>query len=153
MIVVSDTSPISNLIHIGLSHLLVALFGEVVIPPSVADELRVRHNPLPEYLRVHSPRDQRKVRALAEELDPGEAEAIALAIELEADRLLIDEKAGRRIAEQEGVPVIGVLGILLLARRRELIENVRDRLDQLETAGFHLDDALRAEVLRLAGES
>jgi hypothetical protein len=91
MIVVSDTSPISNLVQIDQSSLLQRLFGEVIIPPSVERELRVEHTELPAFVQVRTPSSRELVDQWADQLDIGEAEAIALAQELGADRLLIDE--------------------------------------------------------------
>src|SRR6266705_1562947 len=116
MIVVSDTSCITNLITIGAVDLLSSLFGEVIIPPAVERELRRTHPAMPGFIQVRVPADRAFIENLWRQLDQGEAEAIALAKELRADRLLIDEKDGRSIARREGLAIIGVLGILLLAR-------------------------------------
>jgi predicted nucleic acid-binding protein len=83
----------------------------------------------------------------------GEAEAITLAIELRADRLLIDERKGRQLAAQQGVPVIGLLGVVLLSRRRELITSARVLLDQIEReAGMYLERNLKEAALKTVGE-
>lgn len=83
----------------------------------------------------------------------GEAEAIELAKELRADRLLIDERKGRRLAPLEGVPVIGLLGVVLLAKRRQLIPSARALLQRLETeAGMYLSEDIRNAALRTVGE-
>ena len=152
MIVVSDTSPVSALIQIGEAQLLQTLFAEVILPPAVERELRASHPSLPAFLQVRSVSNRERVNELAERLDVGEAEAIVLATELHADRLLIDEKAGRQAAQAEGLAVIGVLGVLLLARNRNLIPQVRDRLERLDAAGFYLDEAVKIAALRAAGE-
>ena len=153
MIVVSDTSCITNLIAIQQADLMPALFGEVIVPPAVQTELLRTHASLPDFLRLQAPHDSRFVERVSAELDEGEAQAIALAKELKADRLLIDEKAGRAVALREGIPVIGVLGMLLLAKQRGLIASVGDCIGRLENeAGFHLDLQLKRSVLRDAGE-
>ena len=153
MIVVSDTSCITNLITIGAVDLLSSLFGEVIIPPAVERELRRTHPAMPGFIQVRVPADRAFIENLWRQLDQGEAEAIALAKELRADRLLIDEKDGRSIARREGLAIIGVLGILLLARRGNLIPSVKDALMRLEhDAGFFIDDVVKASVLHEAGE-
>lgn len=152
MIVVSDTSPISNLMQIGRVELLVNLFGQVIIPPAVARELQVEHGSLPASLQVIAPTNGREVRQLTSLLDSGEAEAIVVATELHADRLLIDEKAGRRVAQEAGLRIIGLAGILLLAKQRGLIPQVQEPLRQLVVNGFYLDEAIQQEILRAAGE-
>lgn len=152
MIVVSDTSPISNLIQLQQASLLVELFGRVIIPPAVARELQAEHQSLPTFLQVVEAADVAAVQRLTGVLDAGEAEAIVLAHQLHADRLLIDEKAGRRIAQEFGLSIIGLVGVLLLAKHRQLIPNVREPLRQLVARGFYLDELIQREILHAAGE-
>jgi hypothetical protein len=90
---------------------------------------------------------------LANELDKGEAEAIALATEIQADVLLIDEREGRSFARQAGLPVRGVLGILIRAKAKAEIDSVRAEIEALRSrAGFFVAPSLEAEVLRNVGE-
>lgn len=132
MIVVSDTSPVTALLMVGQADLLRTLFSEVVVPEAVRDEHLRSHPRLPDWLRVVRLRDRDRAAAYGQEVDPGEAEAIALACELGADRLLIDERRGRRLAAREGVPVIGLVGVVLLARTHGSIPSARDLLQRLE---------------------
>src|SRR3954469_24709762 len=110
MIIVSDTSPISALLTIGEIGLLQGLFGEVVAPSEVDAELRRSFSNLPAFLRIERVQDLAQVAAFREVVDAGEAEAIQLAKELRADRILIDDFKGRQLAAREGLKVIGVLG-------------------------------------------
>ncbi len=154
MIVVSDTSPITALLSIGRIDLLADLFGSVVIPHAVAEELLRGHDHLPDFLHVSSVSNARRVEKLEEQLDRGEAEAIVLASELHADFLLMDESLGRAVARREGLPVIGLLGVLLLAKRRGKIALIAEVLENLKTrAGFHLAEDLRLRVLQEANEA
>ena len=106
-----------------------------------------------EWLRCLPVRNGRLAAALAFDLDASEAEAIALATEIPADVLLIDEKEGRSLARQAGLPVRGVLGILLRARRMGAIASVKGEIEALRArAGFFVASSLEAEVLRDAGE-
>lgn len=153
MIVVSDTSPVTALLAVGQCDLLLQLFGEVVIPPAVEAELRRGHSMLPAWLRVRGLQNQTSAGVYAKTVDRGEAEAIALAQELHADHLLIDERRGRRLAQQQGVPVLGLLGTVLLAKRTRLIPSARDLLDQLDReAGIYLADDLKNAALKTVGE-
>jgi len=153
MIVVSDTSPITALLTVGEAGLLPTLFAEVIIPESVRDELLRSHAPLPAWLRVEPVRNSREAQRFAEVVDTGEAEAIALAKELHADRLLIDERKGRRLAKEEGIPVIGLLGVVLLGRQRQIIPSARTLLLRLEKeAGMYLSEDIREQALRTVGE-
>lgn len=153
MIVVSDTSPLTALLTIGQADLLTNLFGEVIIPPAVHSELLRTHPILPSWLHVQKLRDDSKTRLYSQNVDCGEAEAIALAEELRADHLLIDERKGRRLAQQRGVPVLGLLGVILIAKRARLIPSARALLDQLDReAGMYLGEQLKNTALKTVGE-
>ena len=153
MIVVSDTSPLTALLTVSEADILPQLFGEVVIPAAVQDELRRGHSHLPPWLRVAVVANQAQIPQYARIVDLGEAEAIELAKELHADQLLMDERKGRRLALQEGVPVIGLLGVVLLARRKQLIPSARTLIDRLqEEAGIYLANDVKEAALASVGE-
>lgn len=154
MIVVSDTSCVTNLLAIGRASLLRELFGEVIIPSAVARDLRAAHTALPDFIREQSAKNASRAQALADNpLDEGEAEAIVLAEELHADYLLMDEAAGRAMAIRCGLRVIGLLGLLLRAKDRGMIPAVAPLLNTLErAAGFWMTADLKRRVLDQAGE-
>jgi len=153
MIIVSDTSPLTALLTVGTAELLPLLFGEVIIPEAVRDELLRSHAALPAWLRVEAVKNSAEAARFARLVDAGEAEAIELAKEMRADRLLMDERKGRRLAAQEGIPVIGLLGVVLLAKRNRLIPSARALLQRLEhDAGMYLTDELREKALQSVGE-
>lgn len=156
MIVVSDTSPVLALAAIEQLELLRFLFEEVVIPEAVNRELTHKNPdflPLPSWLRSQRASDQTLVTSLLAEIDLAEAEAKALAIELHADLLLIDERIGRKVAQQRGLAYTGLIGVLLEAKRRGYLPAVRPLLDDLFTkAGFRISMRLRKHTLTLAGE-
>lgn len=159
-IVVSDTSPIRALAHLGHIDLLRALFGEVLVPPAVATELekpRSRFRPIILqsliFFRIQAPRNRAAVAELQATLGPGEAEALVLAGEVHADAILIDESAGRAAALRRGLTPLGVLGILLRAKQRGLIDSLRPLMDRLQNElGFFVSPELRSAVLEQAGE-
>lgn len=153
MIVVSDTSPITALVTIGREELLRELFHEVVIPLAVKVELLRSHTKLPDWIRCVSVKNMDHASQLAVRLDLGEAESIVLAKETNADWLLIDEKKGRAVASKEGVPVIGLLGVLALAKRRSILSAVRPILDRLQNeAGMYLSHGVWENLLEALGE-
>ena len=153
MIVVSDTSPLTALLTIGEADLLRSLFDDVVIPEEVKAELLRGHPSLPLWIRVEPVKNTLETARLYRLLDKGEAEAIELAKELHAERLLMDERKGRRVAAKEGVQVIGLLGIVLLAKRRGLIVSARSVVERLEKeAGVYLSSAIRNSALRTVTE-
>lgn len=162
MIVVSDASPLSALIRIGEPGLLRRLFSPVVIPPKIQQEVFVlekfgydlRELRESEWLRVQGPTNLEMVRRINVLLDAGEAEAIALAEELHADYLLMDEKRGRMVASSRGLRVIGVLGILVLAKKKGLIKQVKPYITRLRTdANMWIGDDLELAVLKQVREA
>ena len=153
MIVVSDTSPITSLLVIHRLTILEQLFSTVLIPPAVEAELKAYHADLPPFIEVHELTDPEQALTLEESLDRGEAEAIVLAAETHADLILMDERTGRSIASQRGLHVIGLAGVLVLAKRRGLIGSVDEVLHELESdAGFYLSAEVRRLALGHAGE-
>lgn len=153
MIVVSDTSVITSLIQVGHAELPRELHGAVLIPRAVHRELLRTHATIPTFLDVRDVADRTRVADLEAELDLGEAEAIVLAKEANADLLLIDEKLGRQVALREGLRIAGLVGVVVEAKQLGLIVSVRDLVGRPETeAGFRVSDAVKAEAFRLAGE-
>lgn len=158
MLVVSDTSPLNGLYRIGQIDLLEKLFGRVVIPAAVAEELsaiqgygfdseELLANP---WIEVHQIQIEPK---FAKALDKGEAAALSLAKLLHADILLIDELKARAIAKGEGFKVIGILGVLLLGKSENHIPSVTALMNQLiHDVGFWINIELYEEVRILAGE-
>ncbi len=153
MIVVSDTSAITALLQVGHVDLLERLYGEVLIPEAVRDELIQTHPSLPSFLRCERVQNRAEVERFFAELDLGEAEAIALAKERKADALLMDEAEGRRVALREGVPFIGLLGVLVQAKQMGHVSSVRGLTAELEkVADFHLSPAVKKIAFEKAGE-
>ncbi len=153
MIVVSDTTAISNLLKISQADLLCQLFGRICIPPAVCAELLAYHAEIPDWLEVLTVNDLAKVEQYCWSVHRGEAEALALALQMQPDWLLIDDSDGRKLAKAEGAPVIGLMGVLLLAKQAALIPSVRPIMDALMSkAGFFLANSVRTAVLSAAGE-
>lgn len=114
-----------------------------------ADEIRDA-----EFVVTVTLEDTPLLRALTMELDAGEAEAIACAVQSRADWLLIDERRGRSIAEKLGVRVIGTLGILIAAKRGGQLAEVKPALNELrERAGFWMSNDLMQRALLAASET
>jgi predicted nucleic acid-binding protein len=160
---VSNTSPILNLAIIDHLDLLRAQFAQVIIPPHVLDELKletdfpgtesIRQALQSGWLRVVELKDVYVSRALALELDRGEAAAIALALELGGSPILMDEHEGRTKAKALGLQPVGVLGVLLRAKRDGSLDSVYSAAQALRhRAGFFIADTLLAQVLVDAGE-
>jgi predicted nucleic acid-binding protein len=163
MLVVSDTSPLSNLAIIGRLELLREQFGEVIMPSGVTRELSALDDS--EARRLLSAAQQDgwlKEMTLPDwapfppelsGLDAGEIESLRLAMAIHADHVLMDEKDGRQRAAAIGVRTIGVLGILIRAKQSGSVTSLRAEVDRLRRdAGFFVDRALEARVFTIVGE-
>ena len=161
MINVSNTSPLTNLAAIGYFDLLRTLYGELHIADAVWRELNARNQTWPgcdevanaAWIHRHTVQNRALVTALRENLDAGEAETIALAVELGADMVFMDERDGRHAARRFGLKPVGVIGILLEAKAKQQIPNIRPLLDKLRRdAGFYLGENLYIATLDSCGE-
>lgn len=164
MIVISDTSAITNLAAIGHLQLLPQLYNQVTIPEAVYRELVDIDPPVPGtlevqmscWLEVRQVANRKVVERLQNEvrLDPGESEAIALALDLRAELLLIDERRGRAEANRLGLRITGLLGILIEAKQRNLIVAVKPLMDALiATSEFRVSLTLYTQILAMVDEA
>ena len=153
MLAVSNTSPLRYLIAVKQAELLAGLFGEILIPPGVAEELSDTSAPLavsrwiaqpPDWLRIHPLHCPPDVELVAT-LDRGEREAIQLATEQKADVLIMDEWKGRAIAQRRGLPLTGALGVLGDAYQRALLDRPLEILGGMRQQGFRISDQLAAK--------
>lgn len=164
MIVVSDTSPITNLAAISQLDLLQELYTGIIIPVAVYDEMVNVGKPVPgaievetlSWIQTQAVADRQRVITIQESeenIDLGEAEAIALALDLKADLLLMDERRGRLVATTYGLQVTGLLGVLVQAKQNNLIKIVKPLVDQLiEQADFRVSSQLYSAILEIAKE-
>jgi predicted nucleic acid-binding protein len=162
MKIVSNASPLISLARIGQLEILQRLYGELTIPEAVWREVVVEGAGQPgakevetaSWIQVQPATNRDLVQALRQELDAGEAEAIALALEVEAALLLMDEHLGREMALHMKVRCIGLIGILVEAKHKGLVDHIRPLVDTLQDlAGFWISEALFQRVLRDEGES
>ena len=161
MNIVSNTSPLINLAMIGELELLHKLYDTICIPQAVYDEIVVQGNGQAgdeqiknsSWIQVQTIKNELLVQSLLLELDKGEAEAIALAVETSAHLVLLDEKRGRTIAAHFKVRHLGLLGVLVQAKRTGLIPVVKPLIDHLRHhAGFWIDNKLYHYVLNSVNE-
>lgn len=159
MIIVSDTSPVTNLIRVDHLFILQQLFRKLIIPKAVYEELceiPAQQKIIGEqnWITIAPVINSELMSRLEHQLDKGEAESIALAIQLQADYLLIDEMKGRHIAEEMGLKIVGLLGILVKAKQENVIVLVKPILERLiEEAGFRIHISLYKRILEMAGEN
>lgn len=159
--VAADSGPLIALAWLDLLHLPAALCGKAVATCTVRDEClqqpeKSGSHALAYAFRtglvevVEDPIVPAAVDAVL--LDPGERSALALALQLRA-RLLVDELRGRKLAVELGIPVLGVCGLLLLAKQRKQLSAVTPLIGSLRNHGYYISDVLHQEVVRLAGET
>jgi predicted nucleic acid-binding protein len=153
VIVLSDTSPLNYLVLIGHIDILPTLFGRIIIPTAVHHELL--HPGTPEAVRrwIETPPSWLEIRLpshLEENiaLGRGEVEAISLAIEINADLLLMDDRVARRMAESKGLSVVGTLNVLEASAARGLLD-LSAALDKLRQTNFHVSEEILNHVLAL----
>ena len=157
MIIVADASPLVALAVCDCLHILENLFEEVKVAQAVYDEVTVKNKPsankLNEYL-------QGKVSNLTlddyiisgDTLDEGELKSIALYKQLDADYLLIDEKAGRRVAKLNQIKIIGSLGVLIEAKKKGILPILRPKIEILRESKIHFSNSLLDYALRAVNE-
>jgi predicted nucleic acid-binding protein len=162
MSVVSNSSPLIALAAIDSLDLLQALYGEIHIPEEVFTEVVIRGAGLPGAKEVagarwivrHAVVNRLVVAQLLDSgIDAGESEAIALATELSAKLLILDDRRARSVARQRGLLVTGTLGVLIAAKHSDLVPAMKPLLDGLLAAGVYLDPQLIARALQLSGEA
>lgn len=164
VLVISNTSPITNLAAVGRLHLLRDLYIKVIIPEEVRDELTVGgtgDNPGAFEIRAEpwfavehvEPQRRDQLARIHRTLDIGEAATLALAIVRSADLVLLDDKAAREAASTLNLAYTGIVGILLVAKSRGLAPQIKPILDDLRSrAGFRLAENVYQDALRRAGE-
>lgn len=153
MIVVSDTSPICYLLLINQIDILRTLYSSVTISKTVANELRASESPPvvkhwianpPDWLQIQSIETPQEIEL--EKLDPGEREAILLAEKINANLVILDDKAARQIAMKRGLKIIGLLGILKDASRSSLLD-LKTTFERLREVGFWVAPSLLERLL------
>ncbi|XGB42113.1 MAG: DUF3368 domain-containing protein [Nodosilinea sp. LVE1205-7] len=163
MPVISNTSPLLNLAIIDHLFLLPEQFGQIYIPPAVFTELKINQD-LPGsraleaavnqgWLISQAVENTLLVNLLRRDLHQGESEAIALAVECSANKILLDEKEARQVARALGLSTIGILGILLKGWNESRIPSIKAVTERLQQeANFRIAPALLAQVLEESGE-
>ncbi|MEH1766240.1 DUF3368 domain-containing protein [Nostoc sp.] len=158
--VVCNATPLINFAAINRLDILKATFGQIVIPQAVCDETTVKGFPASEFVLQAIAANWLQVRQVSTitsnippELDDGEREAIALALETGELQILLDEREARQVAQSLGLQVIGTLSILLLAKNRGIITQVKPVLDaMINYAQYWGSRPLYEQVLRQTRE-
>lgn len=160
MIVVVDSTILIGLAKIGKVDLLQKVFLRVCIPEEVFKEVTERGKERPgskvikeaAWIEVKPVNDKTQVNLLTASLERGEAEVLALAKEIKADLILVDEEKARKSAVLAGFEVMGLLGLLIVAKNLGLVKEVRPLVQELRNSRFRVGDRVVSEVLKKAGE-
>jgi len=157
MKIVCNASPLINLARIGKLGLLRELYGQIIIPEAVWHEVVVEGSGQPgseevkvaDWIKTQAAVNRNLKRALQQELDAGESEAIVLALETGADLLLMDERIGREVAMHFGLRCMGLIGVLIDAKHKGFINEIKPHMDSLlKIAGFRISSELHLRVLK-----
>ena len=162
MIVISDTTPLISLMKIESLNILEKMYKEIIIPKAVYDELIINMDYQSEidiiqncrFLQTKIVKENLSVSLLQKQLklDLGESEAIVLANNIDADLIIIDERKARRIAKDIGLNVTGTLGILVEAKQRGLVKELKPLLDKLIKNDIRIGKKLYQDILELVNE-
>ena len=147
--VISDTSCLILFDKIGELNVLEKTFKNIITTSEVIEEYG---KPVPEWIKVKDVNDKRKQIEFEKLVDKGEASAIALALEIEDCTLIIDDKKGRRLAQEFQVEITGTLGVLLLAKQRGVLSEIRPLLERLKLVDYRISGEIVEGVLKRAGE-
>ncbi|MBI3460421.1 DUF3368 domain-containing protein [Candidatus Acetothermia bacterium] len=158
--IIADSSPLIGLSRINQLELLPKLFGSVLVPPVVVEELFSKGHEkkgvealrAATWLKTQELKDPNTLKVISSTLDPGERAAIALAYESK-EALLVDDLAARREAERLGIEIYGTLSVLLEAKVDGFIPALKPLVEALVQEGFWLSPKLIEDILREANES
>ena len=158
--VVVNSTPIIALCNADLLYVLREMYGEIIIPKAVFDEVtakkdsacyQIRENL--EWIKVEQVNDNVDRTMYKPKLHAGEVEVMILARQIpEADLVIIDDNAAKRTAQYLGLKVTGTLGVLIKAKRKGIIDSFKDAIDKIQDNGFYIDEKLRKMAIEQAGE-
>jgi predicted nucleic acid-binding protein len=149
-IIIADTSCLIVLQRINALQLLQQLFGSVKITEEVRAEFGEN---LPDWIEIVKAESSENKIILDIALDKGEASSIAYCLEHRAESvLIIDERKGRKVAQQLGLKIIGTVGVLLKAKQKGVINSLKEKLEQLEKTDFRISAEIKEDILKRAGE-
>lgn len=148
-IIISDTSCLILLSKINELDLLKSIVDKVFITPTIKKEFG---KSLPGWLQIKSPSDKHYQNILEMDLDPGEASAIALALEIEHSILIIDDLKGRKIADRLNLRYSGTFGLILKAKQVGILSEIKPVIDKIRKTDFRFSENLFETILKEAGE-
>ncbi|MET3113256.1 putative nucleic acid-binding protein [Pedobacter sp. CG_S7] len=148
-IVITDASCFITLDKIDGIHLLHSLYKKVITTPEIAAEYGKR---LPDWVDVKAVQNRDLLYNYAETVDIGEASAMALASEIHADLLIIDDAEGRKFAKRLELNITGTIGVILSAKLNGIIPSVKPYITKIQQTNFRISEWLTAQIIKDAGE-
>jgi len=147
--IVSDTSCFIILTNIGELDLLQKTFGEIITTKEVLQEFGEE---LPNWVLVKSATDKHRQRILETQVDKGEASAIALALEFSESMLILDDYKARKVAENLGLEITGTIGVIIIAKKRGVINSIKPYLEKIRATNFRISEEIEKQALKEAEE-
>lgn len=154
--VIVNTTPLIALADIGHLDLLQKLYGEIIVPQAVANEIMseptktmVAASP---WIKVQRISDESQKKYFRSRLHAGEVEVMILADELNADLLVLDDNAAKKTAKFMGYKVTGTFGLLTKAKAKGYIKEVKPLMEAVIDDGLYVSDNLKKIILEMAGE-
>ena len=147
--IVSDTSCFIILTKIEEIDLLQKTFGEIITTQEVIEEFG---EALPSWIQIKSPSDLYRQRILETQVDRGEASAIALALDFPESMIILDDIKARKVAENLGIDLTGTIGVIIIAKKRGVINSIRPFLEKIRMTNFRISEDLEKQALKEAEE-
>jgi predicted nucleic acid-binding protein len=148
-VVISDTSCLIVLEKINELQLLQKIYDDVITTPQIAEEFK---SPLPSWIKITSAKQISVIKELEKKLDLGEASAIALCLEIPGCTIILDDSKARQIASSLKLEFTGTLGVIVKAKRINIIGSVRSIIQKLRAAGLRFSDEVEKDILSQAEE-
>lgn len=157
--VVSNTTPIISLLKLNSLHIMQQLYTQIYIPLAVYNEIEAGkskefYTDLSKinWINIIEIHDKLAVKYFLD-LDAGEAEAIVLATEINAELIILDEKLGRFHAKHADLIVTGTIGVLIKAKKAGLVKNIKPLLDELTDKNVWISPQFKKKILKIVGEA
>ena len=147
--IVSDTSCFIILANIGEMDLLQKTFGEIITTEEVVEEFGEE---LPSWIQIKLPTDKHRQKILETQLDRGEASAIALALDYPESLIILDDLKARKIAENLGIEITGTIGLIIIAKKRGVINSIKPLLEKIRKTNFRVSEEIEKQALKEAKE-
>jgi len=143
--IISNTSCLIVLDNIGMLDVLKELYGKVFITEEVSKEFG---KTVPDWIEVRKVRDNKYLKLMKNFVDLGEASTIALAVETDAIVIILDDLKARKLAQKLNLKITGTIGVLVKARKRNIITSTQEVLNKLRNEGFRISDEIEKEFLK-----